>query len=95
MERIDSSRFRGRPRDRSVNSCPKRCAVTFVHESSPKGRPRSTDSRNRLRSPADNGSFTRSNHRESRTGATPRHNNGSPLSQPGKLDHFPVLGPRH
>jgi len=34
-ERIYSSRFRGRPRDRRVESSPKRRAVTVVHDSSP------------------------------------------------------------
>jgi hypothetical protein len=34
-ERIYSSRFRGRPRDRKVDSRPKRCAVAFFQESSP------------------------------------------------------------
>ena len=37
-ERIYSSRCRGRPRDRSVDSSPKRCAITFVHDRLGQGR---------------------------------------------------------
>jgi hypothetical protein len=60
----------------------------LFHDSLPYGRPRDTECRNRLRSPAESGSLTRSSQCLSRTGTSPLHNSRSRRCHLGKLDHF-------
>jgi hypothetical protein len=80
--------FLGRPRRRKHDSSPRRVAVSRVHDSLPYGRPRDTECRKRLRSPAESGSLTRSSQCLSRTCTSPLHKSGSRRCHLGKLDHF-------